>query len=863
MRKSSSFAVIMAERVHHIMLNKRRGTISIVALLVALLVVSCNPAKRIGKGEYLLTHNNFIYRPLEAAKEPKNKLINNKITEIPGSEIAKLELPPELSISQLDAYIKQKPNTKILGLIPLHLFVYNLVDPEKTKERRVLKNQRIDAKNKKIEEENQIRIEKGKKPKAYKSKDPKVFSGEWLMGVGEPPVILDSTLMTGSVNQVTKYLHTKGYFDGKVTDSVHVEDNKADVYYIVQSGKPYKINSLRYQLDDTTLTGIVYKDSANSLINKGDNFDEDVLKSERDRLTRVLRNDGYYAFSKEYIDFDIDTNKTTKQVSIVIDIKKFAYVDPTKTDSVIETLHRQYFIHKVIIQMNYSPNAVYNTQDTVIDKEYIIVSPAGGMSFLPKILLSKIHIKPGDMFQIINVDNTYAGLMQMKQFRYINIRWVETPDSNRLDCYIQLMPNTKQSFSAEVIGDNTGGFWGAQADGTYQNNNLFKGAEVLQFKLKYALQTQTLLSSEEPAGLVSKSLIFNTQDIGPEASVIVPRPLFPFKFIPINPAVANPQTAFKVLYDFQVQPDYKRNILTLNYGYDFNFAKHDHLNITLFEMNFVSAITSQEFQDALVQTHDFFLENSFRTQAITDSRITWIFNNQNLTKLRNYNYLKISLEGSGITIHQVDNLLKRPDTIPFTNVPLSHYVKSDIDYRHFIILSKDDKLAFRAILGVGVPILANTGEELPFDKSFWTGGSNDIRGWEARTLGPGANSDLVSVEEVGDIKMEVNAEYRVNLIKFFGLAFFLDGGNVWLWNKNPSIPNGEFEWEGRYGFLNELAIGTGVGFRFDFNYFVFRVDPGLPLIDPSSINEWDIPNSFRENFTLRKTVLNIGIGYPF
>ncbi len=853
----------MTRVAKHNQLWKIKKMLKLCMALVMLVVISCNPARRVEKGQYLLKKNVIVYRSLVPLKPPKSKLgnIDNKIASIPESEFAKFALPPELSESQLEAYIKQKPNTKILGLIPLHLLEYNLVDPEKAKEKRLVKNQKIDEKNKRIAEKNEVRIKEGKKPRAFKSKEPKVFSREWLMGVGEAPVILDSNLMSGSLFQITKYLHTKGYFDGKVGDSVHISGNGAEVIYIVRAGKPYKIRSVKYQLDDTSLAGIIYKDTVNSLTVRGDNFDEDILKAERDRMTKVLKDNGYYAFSKEYIDFDIDTNRSTKMVGLTVNVKKYAYADPVKTDSVIETEHHLYMINRVIVQMGFNPSIPYVAGDTTLENRYVIVGPVGGMAFLPKILLSKIYIKPGDLFRIASVENTYAGLNQMKQFRYVNIRWVLAKDSNKLDCFIQLMPNTKQSFSTEVIGDNTGGFWGAQADGTYQNNNLLKGAEVLQVKLRYALQAQTLLPGEQPAGLVTKSVTFNTQDIGPEVGLLVPRPLNIFKLIPVNPSIANPQTSFKVLYDFQIQPDYQRDILTLSYGYDWNCWKHDHINITLFEANFVNATTSQRFQDALRTTNDFFLENSFKNQLIPDSRITWIFNNQNLAKLHNYDYIKISLEGSGIALmNLVGHEVQKHDTI--LGVPISHYIKADIDYRHFIVLSKDDKLAFRAILGAGIPLLNDAGQQLPFDKSFWAGGSNDIRAWTARTLGPGANSNLVSVEQIGDIKMEANAEYRVNLIKFFGLAFFLDGGNVWLWNKNPSIPNGEFELSGRYGFLNEMAVGTGVGFRFDFNYFVFRIDLGMPLVDPSSNSEWKF-SSIHETAKLNRTVLNIGIGYPF
>jgi len=747
----------MTRVAQHNQLRKIKKILKLCMALVILVLISCNPAKRVEKGQYLLKKNVIVYRSLVPPKPPKSKLgnIDNKIASIPESEFAKLALPPELSESQLEAYIKQKPNTKILGLIPLHLLEYNLVDPEMAKEKRLVKNQKIDEKNKRIAGKNDVRIKEGKKPRAFKSKEPKVFSREWLMGVGEAPVILDSNLMSGSLFQITKYLHTKGYFDGKVGDSVHISGNRAEVIYIVRAGKPYKIRSVKYQLDDTSLAGIIYKDTVNSLMIRGDNFDEDILKAERDRMTKVLKDNGYYAFSKEYIDFDIDTNRSTKVVGLTVNVKKYAYADPVKTDSVIETEHHLYMINRVIVQMGFNPSIPYVAGDTTLENGYVIVGPVGGMAFLPKILLSKIYIKPGDLFRIASVENTYAGLNQMKQFRYVNIRWLLAKDSNKLDCFIQLMPNTKQSFSSEVIGDNTGGFWGAQADGTYQNNNLLKGAEVLQVKLRYALQAQTLLPGEQPAGLVTKSVTFNTQDIGPEVGLLVPRPLNIFKLIPVNPSIANPQTSFKVLYDFQIQPDYQRDILTLSYGYDWNCWNHDHINITLFEMNFVSAITSQRFRDALRSTNDFFLENSFKNQLIPDSRITWIFNNQNLAKLHNYDYIKISLEGSGVALmNLVGHEVKKHDTV--LGVPLSHYVKGDIDYRHFIILSKDDKLAFRAILGAGIPLLNDAGQQLPFDKSFWAGGSNDIRAWTARTLGPGANSNLVSVEQIGDIKMEVN-----------------------------------------------------------------------------------------------------------
>jgi outer membrane protein assembly factor BamA len=846
--------------------NNMRGRIEVgigLFLALAFLIAACNPSKRLENGQYLLTKNNIIYRRLAENKAQKNNLINNKASEGNENEFAKLVLPPELAVGQLDAYIKQKPNTKILGLIPLHLLVYNLVDPERMKEKRVLKDRKIDKKNSKIAAQNLIRAQQGKKPKPYLSKEPGAFSDEWVRDVGEAPVVFDSVYMEGSVIQLTKYLHSKGYFDAKVGDSVKIESNYAQVYYILRTGKPYTINQVTYQLDDTTLASIVYKDSVNSLIHFGANYDEDVFKSERDRITKVLKNDGYYAFSKEYIHYEYDTNAATKKVTLIIGIKKFAYLDPNKPDSVIETLHHRYFIRNVYLQMDYNPiEPLYKGTDTTFANGYKIIYPQYAPVYHPHALLSKIYIKPGDRFEAANVDNTYNGLLQLKAFRYVNIHWVVSQDSNKLDCYIQLMPNTKQSLALEGVGNNTGGDLGIQGDLLYQDNNLLKGAEVLQIKFKYAMEAQTLLTDSSKSKSISKSVTLNTIDVGPDVSLSVPRPLNVFKFIPIDPAIANPQTAFKITGDYQSQPDYQRYIVTGSYGYDWNCWKHDHMNITLFEVNYVSAINSEEFLSDIQHTDNYFLLNSFTTHVITDTRVTWIYNNQAISKLRNFHYLKLSAECSGLVIlHTVDHYLDQVDNL--FGHPYSHYVKGDIDWRPSIVLSKDDKLAFRALLGVGVPVLNNYGTELPFDKSYWGGGSDDIRAWSARTLGPGASTQSLSFAQVGDVKIEFNQEYRLNIIKFFGLGFFFDEGNIWLMNNNPSVLHGNFLFNntaGRYNFYREIAVGTGIGLRFDFTYFIFRLDFGMPLLDPST------PESIEQihhTAQFDKTVVNIGIGFPF
>jgi len=824
---------------------------------LAILLASCDPARRIQQGDYLLSQNRIIYPNLV-----NKKTLAGKLTALPGEQLAILALPPEIAANQLMTYIKQKPNTKILGIIPLHLLVYNLVDPEKVKENKLLKDKKIDAKNKKIDAENIIRQQQDKKLKKHKSYR-RTF-GEWLMSVGEPPVILDSMLIRNSVKQLTLLLHNKGYFECKITDSVRVKGRKAEVLYFVRPGKPHKIDSLKYDIEDPQLVPYIYADSANCLINSGDNYNTDNFQKERERITRVLNDEGFYAFSKSYVHYEIDSGINGHLMNVTIGIKKYKYVDSVYADSEKEASHPRFHIHSIYVQMQYNPATtnIYEAKDTIWVDSTAFIYPAGQLRFHPKRILAKIFFRKGDLYRVSNVEYTYTGLSELKVFRYVNIKFERlSPRSNQLNCYIQLMPATKQSIGLEGVGNNTGGELGVQGDLAYQNNSVFKGAELLQVRFKYGLQAQTLLTSqsESQGSNVSKSLLLNTIDVGPEISLSVPRAFFPFFIIPMRPR-ANPQTSLKFNFDFQQRPDYTREIATIGYHFDWNLTDKVHVTLKVPEMNFVYAVNSSDFESELVKLNNFFLLNSFTTHTITDVGGSIIYNGQSETKLQHsFNYIRLDGEISGLFTHLADQGLGKPDKL-FGN-PYSHYVLGQVDWRHYFILSKDDKIVVRGLVGAGTPIIDNTEEELPFDKSFWAGGSNDIRAWAARNLGPGGYSQSYIVDQVGDIKLEANLEYRVSLIKLLGLGFFIDAGNIWLLNNNPSVPNGNFMLTGPNNFVNQFAVGYGIGLRFDFTYFVFRLDFADPMIDPSQPagQRFVLPRIH----IVDRAELNLGIGYPF
>jgi len=829
---------------------------------------ACDSTRRVPEGQYLLTHNIIKYPITQSGKK---KGLEKEITSVTKQEIANLEIPPKIDPQAVLAYVKQKPNTKILGKIPLHLFIYNLVNPEKAQEKKVERDQKIDAKNRK-------KIAEGKKALTddqIKAKKQRRTFREWLMNAGEPPVILDSSLMNASLKQVGLFIQSKGYFNCKVRDSVSVRNKKAKVFYIIKHGIPYRIDSLKYKCDDSVMLAKIYADSANCLINRGNIYDQDDFLKERDRLTHYLNDNGYYAFSKLYIHYDIDSSIGNHFMNITIGISRFAKQDSLHPDSTIEIAHPVFHVRKVIVQMQFNPsNTLYVASDTLVVNDYIFTYPKGQMGFKPSRLLQKIFIKKGDLYRISNVDNTYTGLTQLKTFRYTSVKFVQAGNSNMLDCYIQLMPTVRQSIGVDAVGENTGGELGVQGDVIYENKNLFNGAEIFQFKLKGGLEAQTIVgsqpSSSNPGGLNNIDQL-NTVDIGPEMDLIIPRPLFQFKrsadydstngmhrrFLRLWPK-ANPQSVFKILYDYQDRPtEYERNIFGLAHTFNFDpFEKKDlkqwHIEFKFPEVNYVHATLFPAFQNDLEETNNFFLINSFNNLVIPDIGATVIFNNQVLTKLRNFDFFKISAEESG-------SLLYFGKITTIGGVPISHYLKEELDYRHYFVLSKDDKLVYRFYTGFGQP-LAGVPQELPFDKSFWGGGANDLRGWEARSLGPGGYNGVNIIDQIGDIKLESNLEYRFNVIKLLGLALFVDAGNIWLLHPNPAVPNGNFVWTGPNSFYNQIAVNTGVGIRLDFTYFVFRFDFGVPIRDPARPpgEYWTM-----SEISLNRMVINLGIGYPF
>lgn len=809
-------------------------------LILPLLFAACNPTRKLKDGEFLLHKNHIINK--------ETKLANNDIQN----------------------YIKQKPNRKIFLVIGFHLWLYNLADEDRVKRKRIIYNQKIDRKN----------TRRAAKGKPLKKNDRQLF-GEWLLNIGEPPVIFDSMLMQRSSQQIKSFLNNKGYFISSVTDSVYKRRKKASVYYRINASAPYTINNLDYRITDNQLGYYVLADSANRKIIKGNNYDVDVLQAERERITAELNNNGYYFFTKDYVYYEIDTSIGGKKVNITLGIKNFAKKFSEDADSIIETPHRRYYINNIYIDPDYVSKKNGNQpKDTLKADDYYILH-SKKLRYKTRVLLSSIFIRKGELFQLQNVEDTYKRLSELRAFKTISI-FFEQASGDYLDCSIQLSPIYKQSLSIETSGTNTSGNLGLSSSIIFQNRNLLRGAEVLELRLKGGIEAQKIFSNNSGTQNIGNAVSqFNTIELGPELNITIPRFLLPFN-VTISKR-ANPKTVFTSSFIYQRRPDYSRYITNLSFGYSWKeTAKKKHV-INPLVINFVKVFLSPDFINYLdTKVHDTYTKNSFSNHLSTSTVYAFTFNEQDLNKQANFSFFKMNLESSGNILRGIYNTVNyiQPGTFKMDangsyklmDIVYSQYLRIDGDYRYYFTPSDINKVVFRIAAGIGRPL--KNFSSLPFERSFSSGGANGMRAWQARTLGPGSYvNDGTTYDQLGDGQLEANVEYRFKMFKMLNGAFFVDGGNVWLRQKNPSKPGGEFALD---RFYKEIAIGSGLGLRVDFNFFVLRLDTGVKIRDPQfpEPNRWVIGNIFntdwkikyRESHDGRKysfLVFNIGINYPF
>ncbi len=717
--------------------------------------------------------------------------------------------------------LKQKPNRKIFGLFRFHLGVYTLAN-------------------------------RGRQSKFKK----------WVKKtIGEEPVVIDSALTAKSHTQVLIYVQNEGYFNAVVSDTTIYRHKKAKVIYTIKSGDPYTIRNITYHISDPAIERLVLQDSTESLLKKGNNFSAPAFQKERERVTNLLRNRGYYEFNQIYVSFDIDSSLKSKQV----DVKYLIAGTNEKIvegDTIISGRHKLYKIKDVYVQTDYDPLAQTEIipRDTIYYKGIMVLSSRKKREYNPESLMMRIFIEKGDIYQAKNSDATYSGLASLSLFKFINIRHEpvesDTLTGYWLNTYIALTPSPKQSYKIEFEGTNNGGNFGIGGNFTYTNKNSFKGSESVQLKLLAKLESIPDFTDTT----ADKSIAFalNTREFGPEVTVRIPRFLWPLKKFN-HTRSTNPTTLFTVSYNFQDRPEYLRNLLVLSSGLEFRETRYKWHYVYPAEINLSNYNLTQAFINKLELLNDPQLALYYQSYLITNGRYVFLYNSQEPNLFRNFLFFRFSFEIAGNSLRLLDRLTESDyadtTTYEILGIPYSQYFRPDFDFRFYQVFSPHSSFVYRLAAGIGIAYLNS--DFIPYEKTFFAGGANDLRAYLPRTVGPGSYSSTNYLEQLGDIKINANFEYRMDIFKILKGAVFLDAGNIWLVNENENLPGSKFQAK---NFISELAVGTGIGLRVDFKFFIFRCDLGVPVRNPSrKINERWVLNEISWDNTIK----NFGIGYPF
>jgi outer membrane protein assembly factor BamA len=689
--------------------------------------------------------------------------------------------------------------------------------------------------------------------------------------LGRPPVLLKDATPDQTAQTLQAQLNNEGYFKSTVTHEIKTKRKRSTVIYHVTLKRPYRLKNINYHLFDTS-SSIAKTIKEETLLRERQRYRVARLQGEQARIEEVVENMGLYYFDDRYLLFDADSTVGKRKVDL--DLNFEPGMPPRAT--------RVYTLKNINIYPNFTldNDSLATTGDTTFVDGFRYIDNIG--NFRPKVITDVINLKPDSTYKRIDQEYTLSHLMGLKTFKFVNVKFRETHrDSSTLDAYIYLTPLLKKSLRMEVQGvSKSNNFVGPGLEVTFTNRNLLRGAEMFQLKFNTAYEVQ--ISRQQSGAL-------NSFELGVEASLSVPRFLTPIR-IRSDFTKYLPQTQFKSAYNFQERIQYFR-LTSFNVGYGYIWREtvlktHELFPIDVSYLN--SGNRSALFEDKLKENPT--LANAFQNQFIIGSRYSFILNTQlsedkeekfRLKDIKKYNfYLNATVDLSGNFVQSLQKAFNKRNqgadgTFQFLGQPYSQYAKGDVDFRYYLQFDRHRKLATRVIMGVGYAY--GNSKTLPYIKQFSIGGSNSLRAFPARSVGPGTYSvrddttfreGTYFIDQRGDIKLEGNIEYRFDIIKALKGGLFFDAGNIWLHKEDSIRVGGEFH---KDKFFNQIAIGTGVGLRYDFSFFVLRFDVAWPIRKsiPNGHNNnefgWVIKDIDPRSRIWRRDnlMLNIAIGYPF
>ncbi len=718
---------------------------------------------------------------------------------------------PKIDPAELRSYLRQTPNVALLWLFRTQLGIYNLA-----------------------------------------GKDNDNWLNKTLKRIGEEPVIYNPTLMSLSVQQLQKALENKGYLLAKVQSDVSFKNNKAAVIYTINSNKAYTLRNYTIDLPHDSLL-FYAKDKLRTLIKPNMLLNIDVLDVERERIATRFRRRGYYNFTKEMLTYSVDTALNSFNVDLTLQLKSNI---TEGGDSLLKTIFKPFSVNKVVFYTNSnnsSANIGNNDEpskeplDTVSFRNFVLITPKKKNIKLDA-LVQNSFVEPGHRFNERDVEHTYQALNALPSVKYVNIGFKQVKDS-LLDCNVVVVPTKPFTISSELEGTLTGQFWGMAGKINSLHKNVFNGAETLSLQARAALEKQNTLWAQE---------------WGLQVGLKFPRLMVPLLSYDFKRNM-HVNTEFISSFNTQFRPG---EFTTRNVGGGMKYAwidgKYIH-SYQLFDFSYVffPQISTGFRDNYLNPAAPKFNPSNYQDHFIMRTGYAGSFTNASSSRtLQSYSSSRYSIESAGSVMYALDKLLgseKKDGYYTLFKIRYSEYVKMEYNFMHHSIFDKKNRLVYHLGAGVGVPF--GNAEVIPFEKRFYSGGANSIRGWNESTLGPGVYNRIANrtrdYNQVGDIKLDMSMEYRGLLSGIFQGALFVDAGNIWTIKAYDTQAGGAFQLN---SFMKQIAIAYGTGIRMDLNFFVLRVDVGMRLFNPANSPErqWRLTPNWDED-----GVVHFAIGYPF
>ena len=778
---------------------KQKSNYILVKMLVAacvMLLTACSTTKHVPEGKYLLDDVKIN--------------ITDKDKDTP------------LKSAEMMNYLRQIPNHKVLGGLRLQLAFYNL-----------------------------------------SGKDSTNWFNKWVRRVGSAPVIYDPSLTEASVKQLSTALANKGYMNSTVTvDTLgNIDKKRMKVTYNVTFGQPHYVSSISYNIPNDTLRELILADSAQFLVKQNSVFDRNLLDEERQGISERLRSKGYFAFNKEYITFTADTAAGEKNVNLTMNLMR-----PYLSESMpYYTSHRPFYVRNVTFVTSYNPATMHNStdfdeKDLVWHNDYRIFY--GDDRYLRASELEEsCFISPGKQYNSKDVDRTYEAFGRLGIVKFVNIELVPVGEIDGkiwLDAYVLLSRTKPQTASVSLEGTNSEGDFGFGVGLGYQHRNVFNGSEILNAKFK--------ASYESLSGDLSGFINDNYSEYQAELGIRYPKFKAPFLKRSFKQKILA-QTEFALNFNYQERPEYTRVIAGAGWRYlwsertnktrhTFNLMDLNYVNLPKSKSSFIENISNPllrySYEDHLIMRMGYSYYHSNKKEA---NMMRKLYQPDVYT-------IRVATETAGNLLYGISNLIgqdKEDGTYKVVGINYSQYFKVDADYSFTHSFNPKSSLAFH--VGVGAAMPYGNSKVLPFEKRFYAGGANSVRGWGVRTLGPGSyfatNSVNSFIYQCGDIRLDLNLEYRAKLFWVLELGAFIDAGNIWTIREYEDQPGGVFKFN---KFYEQIALSYGLGIRMDFTYFLLRLDVGMKAHNPASGQErWPLlhPDWGRDS------AFHFSVGYPF